>query len=177
MTTRTVILRRRPREPGAGKSFTNWQRDEGREDDRCIAGLYVDDFLVMGDEKMINPTLQAIANTWKCSEAQIATETSPVHFCGVEIRKLPNKEGLILSQGSYEQEMLEKWKVTGTATWPQFKTPDPEAEMERATTEKVREAQAMCGALLWLSTRTRPEMTFPRTPLKDRRRLWKWARH
>ena len=56
--------------------------------------------------------------------------------------------------------MLEKWKVTGTGTWPQFKTPDPEAEMERATTEKVREAQAMCGALLWLSTRTRPELTF-----------------
>ena len=29
-----------------------------------------------------------------------------------------------------------------------------------ACCEKVREAQAMCGALLWLSTRTRPELTF-----------------
>ncbi len=82
---------------------------------------------------MINPTLQAIAETWKCSEAQIATETSPVHFCGVEIRKLQEKNGLVLSQDSYEQEMLEKWKITGTANWPQFKTPDPEAEVERAT--------------------------------------------
>ena len=134
----------------------------GKEEVKMIGALlvYVDDFLVMGEKVMIGPTLEAIAGTWKCSEAQIATETSPVHFCGVEIRKLPEKSGLVLSQDSYEREMLEKWKITGTANWPQFKTPDPEAEVEKATAEQVKEAQAMCGALLWLSTRTRPELTY-----------------
>ena len=38
----------------------------GKEDVKVIGALlvYVDDFLVMGEEKMINPTLQAIAETW-----------------------------------------------------------------------------------------------------------------
>ncbi len=85
--------------------------------------VYVHDFLVMGEEK--------IASTWKCSEAQIATESSPVHFCVVEIGTLPDGAGLILSQDSYEQEMLEKWKVTGTVNWPHFKAPDREAEKRK----------------------------------------------
>ena len=109
---------------------------------------------------MINPILQAIASTWRCSEAQIATESSRVHFCGVDIRTLKDGAGLILSRDSYEQEMLEKWNIMGTVNWPDwphFKTPDPEVEVEKTT---EREAQAMCGALLWLSTRTRPELTF-----------------
>ena len=44
----------------------------------------------------------------------------------------------------------------------QLKVPQPDAEDEDdATIEEVREAQALTGALLWLSTRCRPELSFP----------------
>lgn len=40
--------------------------------------------------------------------------------------------------------------------------PAPDAEDENdATAEEIKEAQALTGALLWLSTRCRPELVFP----------------
>ena len=57
--------------------------------------------------------------------------------------------------------MLARWDVKDAVFIPQFKISEfddvPEAEI---LPSQVKEAQAIAGSLLWLSTRTRPDLTF-----------------
>ena len=83
-------------------------------------------------------------------------------FCGIEIRHHEESQGFELTQQAYEQELLERWPQQRSSPQIQLKVPQPDAEDEDdATIEEVREAQALTGALLWLSTRCRPELSFP----------------
>lgn len=73
-------------------------------------------------------------------------------FCGIEIRKHKESQGFELTQQAYEQELLERWPQAKGSTQIHLRVPDPEASEEDPDATLVREAQALTGALLWLST-------------------------
>jgi hypothetical protein len=56
--------------------------------------------------------------------------------------------------------MLQRWNVTNSLDHPTFKLcegdEDPEEPADQA---QVKTAQAIAGALLWLNTRTRPDIS------------------
>ena len=57
---------------------------------------------------------------------------------------------------------MKNWNITETSHHLDFKllTPEEESELQRSEDlDLVRQAQACTGALLWLATRTRPEMS------------------
>lgn len=80
-------------------------------------------------------------------------------FCGFEIRRDGRGNGYHLSQQDYVTEVLKRWEVTSKAQYPNYKVLEEDENYEGTVQEAdVKEAQAMTGALLWLSTRTRPEL-------------------
>ena len=124
--------------------------------------VYVDDFLFLGEEETVQKAVQAISTTWTCSTPAFVCDKDTVTFCGIEIRRHEESQGFELTQQAYEQELLDRWPQQRSSPQIQFKVPQPDAEDEEdATIEEVREAQALTGALLWLSTRCRPELSFP----------------
>ena len=67
-----------------------------------------------------------------------------------------------MHQRSYEEELVKKWEIEEVKYQLDVKLPTPEEEAEfqqSEDAEAVKKAQACTGALLWLATRTRPEIS------------------
>ena len=138
--------------------------EEGKS--KGIINTYVDDILVMSTEDITRAMMTELDNTWKCSEAEYLTPEKDLTFCGMTLKKVP--EGLILHEKGYTAEILKRHNASemnptkmildreeceGTTT---------EAEKEELPYEEaLRRSQKVAGELLWLSTRTRPDLSYP----------------
>ena len=98
-----------------------------------------------------------------------------VSFCGIVIEKLPN--GYFIHQKPYVKELLKKHHLedcNATKIILDRETDDEDRKEEQEQQEewyqnwvttddfkrKVREAQKIAGEILWLTTRTRPDLCF-----------------
>ena len=72
-----------------------------------------------------------------------------------------DNNGLHLSQSGYEKELLERWNVGGGSEFPMFKLSEADFEtVESVDAGVLKEAQALAGGLLWLSTKSRPDLSY-----------------
>ena len=126
-----------------------------------MASVYVDDILVSGEEATVKVALSSLQTTWTTSNIEWASSTSAVHFCGFEIAPDAEGDGFHIAQNKYEQELLARWNVNASTTFPNFKINEADGEQQPdIDRNQVREAQALAGSLLWLSTRSRPDLAF-----------------
>eukprot|EP00435_Cladocopium_sp_Y103_P032651 s1805_g8.t1 len=123
--------------------------------------VYVDDLLFCGEKDVLCQALKAVESQWSCAEAEWADKTKPLKFCGMEITVDQKGDELHLSQRGYEKEMLDRWQVSHGADYPHFKLNETDFEATEAVDPHVlREAQALAGGLLWLATKTRPDLSY-----------------
>eukprot|EP00435_Cladocopium_sp_Y103_P007195 s4968_g2.t1 len=123
--------------------------------------VYVDDLLFCGEEETLRQALAAVESQWSCAEAEWASDTKALKFCGIEITVDKEGNGLHLSQRGYETELLDRWPVQGGLNFPNYKINEQDFEAaDQIDLQVLREAQALAGALLWLSTKTRPDLSF-----------------
>ena len=128
-----------------------------------LLAVYVDDLLMGGSQTTIDAAMKSIADVWSLSEVEQATSTSAVKFCGFEITKDAKDDGFHLSQRNYEQEILKKWEISEGASWPLFKVTEEDenpGELTEADANDLKQAQALAGSLLWVATRTRPDVMY-----------------
>ena len=126
-----------------------------------LMSVYVDDILVSGEEDTVSVALSALQTTWTTSSVEWASSVSAVHFCGFEIAPDAEGDGFHIAQNKYEQELLARWNVNTSTTFPNFKVNEADGEQQPdIDRNQVREAQALAGSLLWLSTRSRPDLAF-----------------
>ena len=141
-----------------------WRLEEVNEETGEVvwAGLlsvYVDDLLVAADDCTGAAAMHALSQTWSISDVEQAKVNSPIKYCGFEIEAHPGGDGYVISQKMYEQEMLQRWSIETEMPFPQFKiSEEDEVPSEVVLPEDIKTAQSMAGALLWLTTRTRPDL-------------------
>ena len=124
-----------------------------------LLSVYVDDLLAGGEKASVAAALEAVGQLWSLAEVEWAEVDTPLKFCGFEIHRDGNGDGYHLSQQRYEREMLQRWEVTEGADYPVFKvTEDDDHLDEPVDPNLLRKAQAVAGSLLWLTTRTRPDI-------------------
>lgn len=139
-----------------------WKIFEGAvEDRRCVGHvlIYVDDVLVIAPQEVRDGFMGRLKEEWAISEPETVTEGSWVRFCGVELRWEDSRR-LCLAQPSYTRDLLERHGVVKTRNCPMPKMElpiDPEPEI---TKETLKTAQTITGELLWLSVKSRPDITF-----------------
>ena len=107
----------------------------------------------MAAKKVIIAALKRIEIEWPLADPEWPTEEDPLRFRGFEIWR--TEEGFNLNQSAYAKELVEKWGVKEKVEIPAFKIPEEEEELDAV---KLREAQAITGGLLWLATKTRPNL-------------------
>ena len=128
---------------------------------RGLLCVYVDDLLFCGEESVLCKALKAVEATWSCAEAEWATTSKALKFCGIEVTMDAEGNGIHLAQSGYEKELLERWKPESGSDFPMIKLGEADFEaVETIDTAVLKEAQALAGGLLWLSTKTRPDLAY-----------------
>ena len=122
--------------------------------------IYVDDLMVVGNTSAMEAVLSALMQKWKCTPPQRLFD-GPVSFNGYELSL--TSAGIVVHQGRYTQELLtrypgETWQQTpGEGAWPDAL----EGENEHPDyVKRARAAQQIAGELLWMSTHTRPDISY-----------------
>ena len=100
--------------------------------------------------------IQQIQAKWKTSEPDWLQD-GPVTFCGAEIAL--QERGYVLTQVSYIRELMQRYGVEGSAQVPISKWVEPEPDVS-PDPGLIKEAQGITGALLWVSTRSRPDISY-----------------
>ena len=121
--------------------------------------VYVDDLLLAAESGALDAAAAAIENGWAISTLEKTGEDQIVKYCGFEIEQAPNEDGYVISQKKYEQEMVQRFGINRTSDFPQVRlSEDDEFPTEGIQPADIKTAQSMAGALLWLTTRTRPDI-------------------
>ena len=131
----------------------------GSNQDEKVEGFctfYVDDVLVCGPTEVIKTCLDRVNQEWTCSPAEYLSEKGSLRFCGMEFKKHP-KGGIHLAQEAYTRELLERYPNLKECSVPLARAEDCEEEPDAAA---VKQAQTLVGELLWVSTKTRPDIAF-----------------
>ena len=117
---------------------------------------YVDDLMITGNKSVVDSTIKLIESCWECSSPEYVNEITNTRFCGYELRW--DGDSLLLTQPSYTMDLVGKYKVTGKEREPSPKITPGEDEAYDA--ETLRRAQQITGELLWVQTRTRPDLSY-----------------
>jgi len=144
------------------------------KESKGILLTYVDDLMVITEAKINEVIMKTIDKTWKCSpEEVVKMNNQPVSFCGICIEEVEN--GFFIHQRPYTRELLKKHRLEEcnatkilldkeTDESDKVEEEDEEWIKWKETPEfllKVREAQKIAGEVLWLTTRTRPDLCYP----------------
>ena len=130
-----------------------------------LIGIYVDDYLTSGSKMLLHDFFQHLRGIWKTSDPLYLSPGMEFPFLGVTVEK--RSYGLLVHQEAYTEEFLKEYG--GYVTARQRTTtgepghcakeepisPDPGNEEHQAWVER---RQKILGALLWLSTRTWPDL-------------------
>jgi hypothetical protein len=120
--------------------------------------VYVDDFLITMNREELPSAFAAIKKRWKCSEEEYVTTDKAMRFCGYEVMAMKDG-GFLLKQEGYVRDILDKYQVQGVEAQPVPRIEGEEDE-ENHEEECIKQAQTLCGELLWLAGRTRPDLSY-----------------
>ena len=111
--------------------------------------------------------LASLRKMWKTSDPQFLSLDADLPFLGVSIRM--TKDGILLHQHHYTQDLLHnhsshvsarKRNTSGEPTHFQKDPPLPPDPTNSEHQRWIKIGQRILGGLLWLSTRTRPDLAF-----------------
>ena len=132
----------------------------------AICGIYVDDYLIAGPKTIIDPFLAHLRSIWKTSEPLYLEPGVNFSFLGITLEITPL--GILLHQRAYTEALIDEFKEV-TPTRKRTTTGEPEhfSQLPPSPPDMtnadhicwVKRAQKILGALLWLSTRTRPDIS------------------
>eukprot|EP00971_Amphidinium_carterae_P341598 6480478-Amphidinium_carterae.1 len=127
-------------------------------------GIYVDDVMTAGLSLAVEVLMETITKKWKTGGIEWLSPQTPLLFLGVTLRQLEG--GFFLEQHGFLREVLKRFTESyGTRkrttpgekiTYSPVKVEERDGEWE----QRVRFQQSILGSLLWLATRTRPDVSF-----------------
>ena len=157
-------------EPNLWKIIEDEREEALHQEDQEVAGLlmtYVDDLFIVSSGGLVEKVIKEIQRTWTTSAPERIGKKA-VKFLGMDIKKIKEEgkeeEVWCISQESYLRDLLAK---EGNEDLVKRKIPITkdqttiEAEDEgKRTPEGIRKAQKEVGELLWVVTRSRPDIMY-----------------
>ena len=139
-----------------------WAVQKGGSELIGIIVVYVDDLLICGPQPVIRKVAEAIGSIWKTSELQLASEVG-IRFLGMDIQQ--SSQGFMLSQKAYIEELVRLHQVPRnrrdlipiSKDQATFNVEEHEGEY---SDWELKSAQQCAGELLWVSQRTRPDISY-----------------
>ena len=139
-----------------------WKIFEGIGEARVCVGhvlIYVDDVLVIAPQIVREGFMNRLKQEWSISDPETVNDRNWVRFCGLELR-WEDERRLCLAQPSYTKDLLERHGTVKTRSCPMPKLEIPTEAESDMTKDDLKVAQTVTGELLWLSVKSRPDVTF-----------------
>ena len=121
----------------------------------------MDDMIATGPRDILDSIFSSIRSKWDTSQPQFASNEGGILFCGLEIHDTGNR--LHIHQKKYLADLLNRYPtITGEASQPGLKEPENYEPCDNAQTDitRIRLAQKLAGELLWIATKTRPDLVY-----------------
>ena len=133
--------------------------------------VYIDDLLIQSDDQNLQGFFQWLSAKWEVDALDILQEGHPIRFLGMELHQV---QGAVeLCQEGFIRELLRSYKHDGSRSTSQgqrelliLSHEEEQAllESEPANLEgleaEVKQAQKRVGELMWLMSRTRPDIQY-----------------
>ena len=131
---------------------------------------YVDDFLIAGADSTRAAVCDALKSIWSCKSTGSVRYGSHDEATYLSSTIQATKNGYLLHQQKFVEDLLKSWGMAecrpAATVGADTMTKEVEVinEEEDLTVEvvesEVRQAQKLAGSLIWLSTRTRPDIAY-----------------
>ena len=152
-----------------GRTVTSWwvlRNEKGTI--KAVIVIYVDDFLLLGEEETVKGIATTIQREWKTSELSILRPGQPLRFLGMELTVNSQGSVVYLNQRGYLEEIFRSYGFQ-----PQDKDKIPlsketaffeilEGDIE-PTPAAIAAAQKVTGEVMWVSHKTRPDAAYAST--------------
>ena len=122
----------------------------------CVA-WYIDDALILAEPDYSRRVTEFVAGLWSTTPPEYLVSGQVLVYNGFEIEQ--DGPYLHLHQRSFVAELLSHYPGQESSEIPAVPRSGPISEEERDAT-LTRKCQALCGEMLWLSIRTRPDLSF-----------------
>ncbi|OLQ05641.1 Retrovirus-related Pol polyprotein from transposon TNT 1-94 [Symbiodinium microadriaticum] len=148
-----------------GKAITSWWTvKDSNGAIKAIVVVYVDDFMICGPREIVEEISEVVQRKWETSELTILGPEHSIRFLGMELqRATETAEEIYVFQQGYIQELL---RLHGVKKVWLDKVPItkelaiiPEDPRDEGP-ESIRAAQQLTGEVLWVSQRTRPDLSY-----------------
>ena len=135
-----------------------WTVCNARNEVKGAVAVYVDDFLIATEAEELEAVCKAIKSKWVCSEEEMVGKDKAMRFCGFEIQQR-EKGGFWIGQTGYLADLLRKRNISGWERHPCPIVREGPDEMD-IDLKDIREAQMIVGEAMWLSGRSRPDISY-----------------
>ena len=136
-----------------------WQvKVKDQQEPEGFLGVYVDDLIAIGKDGLLDELMEQLTLVFKMAEPTKVTPEKGVTFCGYEIG-MDENYNYTISQEKYVEELIKKHQMEGFEAQPLPKVTEAEDE-DPIDKKTLRSAQTIAGELLWLMTRSRPDICY-----------------
>ena len=139
------------------------EQHEGTPSLQGLLMMYVDDALILGSEETVKEVIGKMKEVWELSKPEWIGEEVPVRFLGMDLWK--GKYGFFISQEAYIRDVLkrrggEDGAFAGIPITRDQAQRVEEPQASPPTPEEIREAQKVTGEIMWILTRSRPDLMY-----------------
>ena len=136
---------------------------------------YVDDFLIVGPANVRKAIEEEISRLWKVRiEGQVKqfdkhNPEASLTFLSTVIRSHPTRGGFTMCQEAFIRDILKTWEMADCKPLmvPGIPTTVELPEEKDQNPDDIHRAQKIAGSLIWLSTRTRPDITYAQSRISS----------
>ncbi|OLP89029.1 Copia protein [Symbiodinium microadriaticum] len=147
-------------------------REDGKDSEAYgFVLVYIDDLLIQAPDQIMRDLYRWVSDKWEVDALDVLDYDHPIRFLGMELHK--TVEGVEIGQEGFVRELLRAHRHSGARSLSQgpketlILTDEEEQALVNAEPidltgleADVKEAQKRVGELMWLMSRTRPDIQY-----------------
>ena len=132
---------------------------------KAVIVIYVDDILIIGMEDAVKEIATLVQGLWATSPLTFLRRDSPLRFLGMELSLAEDETTILMGQQAYVEELGRNHgvpisyhdKIPVAKEAASFSVLESDVEPDEAG---IAKAQRITGELLWLSQKSRPDLSY-----------------